>query len=60
MKFRPPTIAVVYKFESRPDITSKSTQTKREKKYIHEILVDNMNARSDLTQLCNLLCEKEH
>lgn len=53
LKFRPPTIAVVYKFD-RP------SSSKREKKYIHEICVDSMTARTDLRKMCDKLCEQEY
>lgn len=32
---------------------------KYDKKYIHEIYVDQMTARTDLDQLCDTLCERE-
>jgi hypothetical protein len=50
LKFRPPTIAVVYKLD-------RASKTKRDKKYIHEISIDSMTARTDLRKLCDKLCE---
>jgi len=69
LKFRPPTIAVVYTIQGR---SSKSKN--RSKKYIHEITVDfasaaarsttsysysNTDGKHDLDKLCEHLCERE-
>lgn len=61
LKFRPPTIAVVYKLDplSRTMPTNSKSAKRHEKKYIHEILVDKMTERTDLKALCDQLCEQE-
>lgn len=65
LKYRPPTIAVVYKIEKRPSSTmnsktSKTDQRGKIKKYIHEIVVEAMLVRTvDLNELCLKLCERE-
>jgi hypothetical protein len=62
LKFRPPTIAVVYKFDpigtnSRTLPAKKSS--KYDKKYIHEIFVEPMLRTTDLHKLADKLCEQE-
>lgn len=56
LKFKPATIAVVYKMDN----LSRTMPAKRQdKKYIHEILVEKMTERTDLRQLCEKMCEQE-
>jgi hypothetical protein len=55
LKFRPPTIAVVYKLDSTTrgiQSSSKTNSKKWDKKYIHEISVPHLTVRTDLKQLC--------
>jgi len=61
IKFRPPTIAVVYKLDPMSgNRTMPAKSSKRyDKKYIHEIYVEKMTPRTDLMQLCDKLCDKE-
>jgi hypothetical protein len=47
IKYRPPTIAIVYELPNRP------------KKYVHEILVD-IKENTDISKLCEELFYKEH
>jgi len=62
LKFRPPTIAVVYKLDpigmNSRTLPAKSNK-KYEKKYIHEIFVEPMLRTTDLRKLCDKLCENE-
>jgi hypothetical protein len=46
VKFRPPTIAIVYELANRP------------KKYVHEILLE-MKESTDLSKLCEELFQRE-
>ena len=60
LKFRPPTIAVVYKLDpvgSNHRTLPNKSHPKYEKKYIHEIYVEQMRKGTDLQQMCNKLCE---
>lgn len=49
LRFKPPTIAVVYQIERK--------SKRQDKKYIHEILVQKMSRNQDLKVLCDKLCE---
>lgn len=51
LKFKPPTIAVVY--------TMKDAKSGRMKKYIHEIKIDFANGPSDVNRMCDEICSKE-
>lgn len=60
LKFRPPTIAVVYKLESNHRTIGSTKSSKRhDKKYIHEIFVDHLTRKTDLKKLCEKMCETE-
>ncbi len=57
LKYRPPTIAVVYKLDpTHRTIPGSKSIKKYDKKYIHEIFVDHMNKRTNLKQMCDKLC----
>lgn len=61
LKFRPPTIAVVYKMDyTHRTIQSTKSSKNRDKKYIHEIFVDHITKRTDLKQLCDKIIEQEY
>jgi len=61
IKFRPPTIAVVYKLDplSGSKTLPGKPSKKYDKKYIHEIYVEQMTRSTDLNELCDVLCERE-
>ena len=66
LKFRPPTIAVVYKLDplsgmgaGRTLPTNSKSLKKYEKKYIHEVFVEKMTRNTNLQALCDKLCEQE-
>jgi len=60
LKYRPPTIAVVYKLDPMSrTLSNKKTSKRLDKKYIHEIQVKNMTIRMNLNDLCDKLCEQE-
>lgn len=60
LKFRPPTIAVVYKIERAHSTIGSTKSSKRDKKYIHEITLDTLlHRKTDLSQLCEMLLERE-
>lgn len=60
LKYRPPTIAVVYKIERAHSTIGSAKSSKRDKKYIHEIvLVSLLHRKTDLNHLCELLLERE-
>lgn len=49
LKYRPPTIAVVYKLEKHSSAAQSTKSTKRrDKKYIHEIVVSQLKRNCDL------------
>ena len=62
LKFRPPTIAVVYTLDpvgmNARTLPAKSHK-KAERKFIHEIYVEPMSRKTNLNTLCEKLCEKE-
>lgn len=62
LKFRPPTIAVIYKLDpvgmNTRTLPAKSS-AKYEKKYIHEIKVDTIRKGADLHAMCSKLMEQE-
>lgn len=51
LRFKPPTIAVVYQIERK--------SKRSEKKYIHEIMVQKMARNENLHTLCDKLCAQE-
>ena len=53
LKFRPPTIAVIYKM--------KDNKTMKMKKYIHEILVNFQDdiSSTDVSRMTDEICRKE-
>jgi hypothetical protein len=61
LKYRPPTIAVVYKLEKHSGTmgSTKTAKSRRDKKYIHEIVVDQLSRSCDLNLLTAKLCERE-
>lgn len=60
LKYRPPTIAVVYKMErSQKTIESAKSSKRRDKKYVHEIVVDALSKTSNLDKLTDKLLEEE-
>ena len=62
VKFEPPTIAVIYRMVPSASSTIQSSVSSHKrgyKKYVHEIVVDQMTQRTDLTQLCDSLCQRE-
>lgn len=62
VKFEPPTIAVIYRMVPSASSTLQSSVSSHKrgyKKYVHEIVVEQMTKRTDLNQLCDSLCQRE-